>query len=99
MRERSFLTRMGISAYEVQIQLNFGIPRANDSKIGGNKEQDIDVRIIAATNENLIQQSGFMDNLEKICTIDLNEFTFRPSHSRQDGWTWKNSPCNILERK
>jgi two-component system, NtrC family, response regulator HydG len=43
-------------------------------KIGGNKEIEIDVRIIAATNENLISQSGegvFREDLYH----RLNEFT------------------------
>src|SRR5690606_18519289 len=69
-----FLDEIGNLSYEVQIQLLRAIQERKIRKIGGNKEIDIDVRIIAATNENLISQSGegvFREDLYH----RLNEFT------------------------
>lgn len=71
-----FLDEIGNLSYEVQIQLLRAIQERTIRKIGGNKEQAIDVRIIAATNENLIQQSGngqFREDLYH----RLNEFTLQ----------------------
>lgn len=61
-------------SYEVQIQLLRAIQERTIRKIGGNKEIQIDVRIIAATNDNLILQAGdghFREDLYH----RLNEFT------------------------
>ena len=69
-----FLDEIGNLSYDVQIQLLRAIQERKIRKIGGNKEIDIDVRIIAATNENLISQSGegiFREDLYH----RLNEFT------------------------
>jgi two-component system, NtrC family, response regulator HydG len=69
-----FLDEIGNLSYEVQIQLLRAIQERKIRKIGGNKEIEIDVRIIAATNENLISQSGegvFREDLYH----RLNEFT------------------------
>jgi two-component system, NtrC family, response regulator HydG len=71
-----FLDEIGNLSYEVQIQLLRAIQERTIRKIGGNKEETIDVRIIAATNENLIQQSGngqFREDLYH----RLNEFTLQ----------------------
>lgn len=69
-----FLDEIGNLSYEVQIQLLRAIQERKIRKIGGNKEIEIDVRIIAATNENLLSQSGeglFREDLYH----RLNEFT------------------------
>ncbi|MEN2280966.1 sigma-54 dependent transcriptional regulator [Algoriphagus sp. SE2] len=69
-----FLDEIGNLSYEVQIQLLRAIQERTIRKIGGNKEIQIDVRIIAATNDNLILQSGdghFREDLYH----RLNEFT------------------------
>jgi two-component system response regulator HydG len=69
-----FLDEIGNLGYEVQIQLLRAIQERTIRKIGGNKETSIDVRIIAATNDNLILQSGdghFREDLYH----RLNEFT------------------------
>jgi two-component system, NtrC family, response regulator HydG len=71
-----FLDEIGNLSYEVQIQLLRAIQERKIRKIGGNKEIDIDVRIIAATNENLISQAGegaFREDLYH----RLNEFTLQ----------------------
>lgn len=69
-----FLDEIGNLSYEVQIQLLRAIQERTIRKIGGNKEIHIDVRIIAATNDNLILQAGdghFREDLYH----RLNEFT------------------------
>ncbi len=77
-----FLDEIGNLSYEVQIQLLRAIQERRIRKIGGNKEIEIDVRIIAATNENLISQSGegvFREDLYH----RLNEFTLYAIPLRQ----------------
>lgn len=77
-----FLDEVGNLSYEVQIQLLRAIQERKIRKIGGNKEIDIDVRIIAATNENLISPSGegvFREDLYH----RLNEFTLYAIPLRQ----------------
>lgn len=77
-----FLDEIGNLSYEVQIQLLRAIQERKIRKIGGNKEIEIDVRIIAATNENLISQSGegvFREDLYH----RLNEFTLYAIPLRQ----------------
>jgi two-component system, NtrC family, response regulator HydG len=76
-----FLDEVGNLSYEVQIQLLRAIQERKIRKIGGNKEIEIDVRIIAATNENLISQSGegiFREDLYH----RLNEFTLHATALR-----------------
>ncbi|EAZ80769.1 sigma-54-dependent transcriptional regulator [Algoriphagus machipongonensis] len=71
-----FLDEIGNLSYEVQIQLLRAIQERRIRKIGGNKEIQIDVRIIAATNDNLIANSGdgqFREDLYH----RLNEFTLQ----------------------
>lgn len=80
-----FLDEIGNLSYEVQIQLLRSIQERTIRKIGGNKEIQIDVRIIAATNENLLQQAGdgqFREDLYH----RLNEFTLNaiPLRRRKD---------------
>ncbi len=71
-----FLDEIGNLSYEVQIQLLRAIQERTIRKIGGNKEQAIDVRIIAATNENLTPQSGSGQFREDLYHR-LNEFTLQ----------------------
>lgn len=69
-----FLDEIGNLSYEVQIQLLRAIQERTIRRIGGNKEIQIDVRIIAATNDNLLLQAGeghFREDLYH----RLNEFT------------------------
>lgn len=69
-----FLDEIGNLSYDVQIQLLRAIQERRIRKIGGNKEIDVNVRIIAATNEMLTSQSGeggFREDLYH----RLNEFT------------------------
>ncbi|MEB2785720.1 sigma-54-dependent transcriptional regulator [Algoriphagus persicinus] len=80
-----FLDEIGNLSYEVQIQLLRAIQERTIRKIGGNKETQIDVRIIAATNDNLILQAGdghFREDLYH----RLNEFTLSaiPLRSRKE---------------
>lgn len=80
-----FLDEIGNLSYEVQIQLLRAIQERTIRKIGGNKEITIDVRIIAATNDNLLLQAGdghFREDLYH----RLNEFTLSaiPLRSRKE---------------
>ncbi|MDR7131334.1 two-component system response regulator HydG [Algoriphagus sp. 4150] len=80
-----FLDEIGNLSYEVQIQLLRAIQERTIRKIGGNKEIQIDVRIIAATNDNLLIQAGdghFREDLYH----RLNEFTLSaiPLRSRKE---------------
>ncbi|WP_057938386.1 sigma-54-dependent transcriptional regulator [Algoriphagus resistens] len=80
-----FLDEIGNLGYEVQIQLLRAIQERTIRKIGGNKEIQIDVRIIAATNDNLLIQAGdghFREDLYH----RLNEFTLSaiPLRSRKE---------------
>jgi two-component system response regulator HydG len=91
-----FLDEIGNLSYEVQIQLLRAIQERTIRKIGGNKEQDIDVRIIAATNENLIQQSGngqFREDLYH----RLNEFTLQAIPLRDRMGDLENFSMQFLE--
>lgn len=77
-----FLDEIGNLSYDVQIQLLRAIQERRIRKIGGNKEIDINVRIIAATNEMLTSQSGeggFREDLYH----RLNEFTLHAIPLRQ----------------
>ncbi|RIW12534.1 sigma-54-dependent Fis family transcriptional regulator [Algoriphagus lacus] len=76
-----FLDEVGNLSYDVQIQLLRAIQERKIRKIGGNKEIEIDVRIIAATNENLLSQAGdgiFREDLYH----RLNEFTLHATPLR-----------------
>lgn len=77
-----FLDEVGNLSYEVQIQLLRAIQERKIRKIGGNKEIEVNVRIIAATNEMLTSQSsegGFREDLYH----RLNEFTLQAIPLRQ----------------
>ncbi|WP_192346355.1 sigma-54 dependent transcriptional regulator [Algoriphagus sp. Y33] len=80
-----FLDEIGNLSYEVQIQLLRAIQERTIRKIGGNKEIQIDVRIIAATNDNLLIQAG-EGNFREDLYHRLNEFTLSaiPLRSRKE---------------
>lgn len=69
-----FLDEIGNLSYEVQIQLLRALQERKIKPVGGNKEIVVDVRIIAATNEDLskaVQSGEFREDLYH----RLNEFT------------------------
>ncbi len=73
-----FLDEIGNLPYEVQVNLLRAIQERKIKRIGSNKEIPIDVRIIVATNEDLLQmvnRGTFREDLYH----RLNEFTIRVS--------------------
>ncbi|MCH7415041.1 sigma-54 dependent transcriptional regulator [Belliella sp. R4-6] len=69
-----FLDEIGNLEYDIQIKLLRAIQERKIRRIGGTQEIEIDVRIIAATNETLIEQSSdgkFREDLYH----RLNEFS------------------------
>ncbi|MDO9552776.1 sigma-54 dependent transcriptional regulator [Rhodonellum sp.] len=69
-----FLDEVGNLSYDIQIKLLRALQERKIRKIGGNQEIPIDIRIIAATNEELLQQAKegtFREDLYH----RLNEFT------------------------
>ena len=76
-----FLDEIGNLSYEVQIKLLRAIQERKIRKIGGNKDIDIDVRIIVATNEDLAvsaKNGEFREDLYH----RLNEFSMEASSLR-----------------
>lgn len=78
-----FLDEVGNLGYETQVQLLRALQERRVRRIGSNREVPIDVRIIAATNENLesgIERGTFRNDLYH----RLSEFTLRmPDLSEQ----------------
>lgn len=78
-----FLDEVGNLSYEVQVQLLRAIQERKIKPIGSNKEISVDVRIIAATNEDLslaVQKGEFREDLYH----RLNEFSLNiPSLSER----------------
>lgn len=71
-----FLDEIGNLSYEVQIQLLRALQERKIRPIGSNKEIQVDVRLVAATNENLeaaIERGNFREDLYH----RINEFTLR----------------------
>jgi len=71
-----FLDEIGNLSYEVQVQLLRSLQEQQIRPVGAAKDIKIDVRIIAATNENLevsISKGGFREDLYH----RLNEFSFQ----------------------
>lgn len=69
-----FLDEVGNLGYEVQVQLLRALQERRIRRIGSNKEIEVDVRIISATNENLkdaIAKGNFREDLYH----RINEFT------------------------
>ncbi|WP_455671855.1 sigma-54-dependent transcriptional regulator [Phocaeicola sp.] len=71
-----FLDEIGNLSYEVQIQLLRALQERRIRPVGSNKEIEVDVRLICATNENLqqaIEKGHFREDLFH----RINEFTLR----------------------
>lgn len=69
-----FLDEIGNLSYEVQVQLLRALQEKKIKPIGSNQEQAIDIRLVAATNENLpeaIQKGNFREDLYH----RINEFS------------------------
>ena len=80
-----FLDEVGNLGYDIQIKLLRAIEERKIRKIGANKETDLDVRIIAATNDEL--KSGSQDgNFREDLYHRLNEFTINlePLRNRKE---------------
>ncbi len=80
-----FLDEIGNLGYEVQIQLLRALQERRIKQIGSTKEYDVDIRLIAATNENLeeaIAKGTFREDLYH----RINEFTLKvPDLKERDG--------------
>ena len=71
-----FLDEIGNLSYEVQIQLLRALQERKIRPVGSNKEIEVDVRLVTATNENLeqaIEKGTFREDLYH----RINEFTLR----------------------
>ena len=71
-----FLDEIGNLSYEVQVQLLRALQERKIRPIGSNKEIQVDVRLVSATNENLeqaIEKGAFREDLYH----RINEFTLR----------------------
>ena len=71
-----FLDEIGNLSYEVQVQLLRALQERRIRPVGSNKEIEVDVRLISATNENLqlaIEKGNFREDLFH----RINEFTLR----------------------
>ena len=71
-----FLDEIGNLSYEVQIQLLRALQERKIRPVGSNKEIQVDVRLVSATNENLeqaIEKGTFREDLYH----RINEFTLR----------------------
>ncbi len=80
-----FLDEIGNLSYEIQVKLLRAIQERKVRKIGSNKDVPIDVRIITATNEDLVQEvrnGNFREDLYH----RLNEFSIHvpPLRERKD---------------
>ncbi len=71
-----FLDEIGNLSYEVQVQLLRALQERKIRPVGSNKEIQVDVRLVSATNENLeqaIEKGTFREDLFH----RINEFTLR----------------------
>jgi len=80
-----FLDEIGNLSYEVQLKLLRVLQERKFTKVGGSKDQEVDVRILAATNENLrqsVNEGKFREDLY----YRLNEFslTLNPLRNRKE---------------
>ncbi len=73
-----FLDEIGNLSYEVQIKLLRAIQERKIRKMGGNKDIPVDVRIISATNDDLMQ-SADKGRFREDLFHRLNEFTIHVS--------------------
>jgi len=69
-----FLDEMGNLNYDVQVQLLRALQERKIRPLGSNKEIDIDIRLVCATNENLAQRVAEGDFREDLYHR-INEFT------------------------
>ena len=69
-----FLDEMGNLNYEVQVQLLRALQERKIRPLGSNKEIDIDIRLVCATNENLTQRVA-EGNFREDLYHRINEFT------------------------
>ena len=69
-----FLDEMGNLNYEVQVQLLRALQERKIRPVGSNKEIDIDIRLVCATNENLAQRVA-EGNFREDLYHRVNEFT------------------------
>lgn len=79
-----FLDEIGNLSYDVQVKLLRAIQERKIRRVGGNNDLPIDVRIIAATNEDLVQfvkQGNFREDLYH----RLNEFKIQIPPLRERG--------------
>ena len=70
------MDEIGNLSYEVQIQLLRALQERKIRPVGSNKEIQVDVRLVSATNENLeqaIEKGTFREDLYH----RINEFTLR----------------------
>lgn len=77
-----FLDEIGNLSYDVQVQLLRALEERKVKPIGSNKEIAFDVRIISATNENLVKavaEGGFREDLYH----RLNEFSLKALSLRE----------------
>jgi len=80
-----FLDEIGNLSYEIQLKLLRVLQERKFTKVGGSKDIDVDVRILAATNENLkqaVNEGKFREDLY----YRLNEFsmTLNPLRNRKE---------------
>src|SRR5690606_28511931 len=73
-----FLDEIGNLSYDVQVQLLRALQERKVKPIGSNKEVDVNIRVIAATNEDLaedVKKGEFREDLYH----RLNEFSIKVS--------------------
>jgi two-component system, NtrC family, response regulator HydG len=87
-----FLDEVGNLSYEVQVQLLRALQERKIKPVGSNNEMQVDIRVIAATNEDLneaVRRGDFREDLYH----RLNEFSIkamRLSERKQDIMTFAN---------
>ena len=80
-----FLDEIGNLSYEIQVQLLRVLQEKTYKKVGGTKEYSCDVRVIAATNDNILDSAKNGEFREDLY-YRLNEFQLQvtPLHKRKD---------------
>ncbi|MHC2990912.1 chemotaxis protein CheY [Pontibacter sp. HJ8] len=80
-----FLDEIGNLSYEIQVKLLRAIQERKVKKIGSNTDLDVDVRIIAATNEDLVQavsRGEFREDLyHRLNEFKINIAPLRERHA------------------
>ncbi len=71
-----FLDEVGNLSYDLQVQLLRALQERKVKPVGSNKEIDVDIRIITATNENL-ELAVFEGNFREDLFHRLNEFSIK----------------------